>query len=113
MVWRTIPLLESLAQSLILALLPVSTLFLVDGSPMESKERFVASGSGVGDRHGRCECLPEINQRSVHHLNDSVHGPAELEGKSTKSSGWDSNAWNGGRLPQGQFERELQEIDRM
>jgi len=113
MVWRTIPVLESLAQPIILALLPISTLFLVDGSPIEPNERFVASGIGVGDRYGRRECLAEINQRSDHHLNNPFHGSAELEGKSTDSSGRNSNARSGERLHQGQFERELQEIDRM
>lgn len=98
MVWTTIPLLESLAQPIILALLPISTLFHVDESPMRPNERFVANGSGAGDRYGHRECLPEISQRSVHHLNDPVPVFAELEGKSTASSGLDSKAGGGGRL---------------
>lgn len=113
MVWTNIPLSESLIQPIILALLPISTLFLVDGSSAEPNERFVASGSRAADHHRGREALPEVTPRSVHRPNDTVHVPAELDGKLTESSDLNSKAGNGRRLHEGQFERELQEIDRM
>lgn len=113
MVWTNIPLSESLIQPIILALLPVSTLFVVDESSAEPNQRFVASGSRAGDHHGGREALPEVTPRSVHHPRGTVHVLAELDGKLTESSELNSKAGNGRRLQEGQFERELQEIDRM
>jgi len=110
---RTIPESESLILSVILALLPMSSLFLVNGSSICPNQQVMASRSVTGDCYASRERLPESGQPSNKYPTDSVHVFAELDSTNMRSSSVDSKITLRRGLHQGAFERELQAIDRM
>lgn len=99
---------ESLILPVILALLPMSSLFLANESPMGPNQCFVAGRGGAAEGYMSRGRMTGINSPSEELPIDSIHVVAELDNTSTKAKDLGSKGQQ-----QGQIERELQAIDRM